>query len=189
VNPIDCVPLSPDRIAGYLAFVETRAFTDNPRGSGCYCCFPIHGPRKIEWRTPSSSENRASINQCIGSGRTAGFLAYRDGEVIGWCNAGPWSMYPMLHDEPQPDSDRLGVVFCFVVAPQARDQGVARSLLAAPCEGLRAHGMNAVQAKPLKGAKSAAENHLGPLSMYVEAGFELVRETEDGDVFVRKSLA
>lgn len=189
MKPLDCVPLSPDRLADYLAFFETRAFTDNPRWSGCYCYFPIHDPQKIEWRTRTGSENRASIIECIGSGRTGGFLAYRDGDVVGWCNAGPWSMYPMLHDEPQPDSDRLGVVFCFVVAPQARGQGVARSLLAAACEGLRAQGMNAVQAKPLKEAKSAAENHLGPLSMYLDAGFEVVRETEDGDVLVRKSLA
>ncbi len=116
MNPIDCVPLSPDRLADDLAFFETRAFTDNPRWSGCYCSIPIHDPQKIEWRTRTGSENRASIIECICSGRTGGFLAYRDGEVIGWCNARPWSMY-------------------------------------------------------------------------LDAGFEVVRETEDGDVFVRKSLA
>jgi GNAT superfamily N-acetyltransferase len=189
MNAVDCVALSPDRLADYLAFFETRAFTDNPRWSGCYCYFPIHDPRTIAWRTRTGSENRASITECIGSGRTAGFLAYRDGEVVGWCNAGPWSMYPMLRDEPPADAERLGVVFCFVVAPQARGQGVARRLLAAACDGLRAQGMVAVQAKPLKHARSAAENHLGPLSMYLDAGFEIVRETEDGDVFVRKSLS
>ncbi len=189
MDQLDCVPLSPDRLADYLAFFETRAFTDNPRWSGCYCFFPIHDPQTIEWHTRTGAENRASITECIAGGRTAGFLAYRGGEVVGWCNAGPWSMYPMLRDLPQPETDRLGVVFCFVVAPQARGQGVARSLLAAACDGLRAQGMTAVQAKPMKTAKSAAENHLGPLSMYLDAGFEVVRETEDGDVFVRKSLA
>lgn len=183
-----CVPLSPDRLADYLAFFDTRAFTDNPRWSGCYCYFPIHDPQAIEWRERSAAENRASITGCIASGRTAGYLAYRDGEVVGWCNAGPWAMYPMLRDEAPSDADRLGVVFCFVVAPQARGQGVATGLLAAACDGLRAQGMTAVQAKPLKNARSAADNHLGPLSIYLAAGFEVVRESEDGDVFVRKSL-
>ena len=60
-------------------------------------------------RKRTGSENRASIIECIGSGRTAGLLAYRDGEVVGWCNAGPWSQFPMLAEFPEPDAATLGV--------------------------------------------------------------------------------
>jgi hypothetical protein len=40
----------------------------------------------------------------------------------------------------------------------------------------------------VKEAKSAAANHYGPLSLYLSAGFSVVREDEDGTVLVRKSL-
>jgi GNAT superfamily N-acetyltransferase len=188
MSNIRCVPLSADRMADYLRFFDGPAFADNPKWSGCYCYFPIHDPQKIHWHDRQAAENRQSVSDCIRSGQTSGVLAYEGAEVIGWCHAGPWALYPMLHDEPQPDSDTLGVVFCFVVAPAHRGRGVATALLGAACEMLRDQGMTAVQAKPMKSAATAAENHLGPLSMYLAAGFEIVGETDEGDVFVRRPL-
>ena len=188
MSELTCVPLTVDRLRDYLGFFDTRAFTDNPRWSGCYCYFPVHDPEKVDWHQRTAAENRASVTECIHAGKTSGFLAYLDGEVVGWCHAGPWSMYPMLREEPEPDTGTLGVVFCFVVAPEARGNGVATALLATACDGLRAQGMTAVQAKPLRHAEGAAANHLGPLHMYLTTGFRIVRETPDGEVIVRKSL-
>lgn len=185
---ITCVPLSANRLDDYLAFFDTKAFTDNPRWAGCYCYYPVHDPERTQWATRTAAENRGGVTASIHAGTTAGFLAYRDGEVVGWCHAGPFSMYPMLRDEPEPESATLGVIFCFVVAPEARGQGVATALLAAACAGLRARGMTEVQAKPVRNADGPAANHLGPLSMYLAAGFRVVRETADGDVYVRKAL-
>jgi len=188
MSELICVPLATGRLKDYLGFFDTRAFTDNPRWSGCYCYFPVHDPQKVEWQQRTAAENRSSVAECIHAGMTSGFLAYLDGEVVGWCHAGPWSMYPMLREEPEPDTEALGVVFCFVVAPEARGKGVAKALLASACDGLRVQGMTAVQAKPMKNAEGAAANHLGPLAMYLAAGFRIVRESAEGDVFVRKSL-
>lgn len=182
------VPLTADRGQDYLRFFDTRAFADNPKWSGCYCYFPIHDPAKVEWQSRTAAENRESVSACIRSATTSGVLAYFADEVVGWCHAGPWSMYPMLQELPEADTEHLGVIFCFVVAPEHRGKGVARSLLDAACRELRARGLSAVQAKPLRDAKGAAANHLGPLAMYLAAGFEVVRESPDGDVFVRKSL-
>jgi L-amino acid N-acyltransferase YncA len=143
---ITCVPLSANRLDDYLAFFDTKAFTDNPRWAGCYCYYPVHDPERTEWAQRTAAENRDDVTACIHAGTTAVFLAYRDTEVVGWCHAGPWSMYPMLRDDPEPDAAKLGVVFCFVVAPTARGKGVATALLAAACEGLRAQGMTEVRA-------------------------------------------
>jgi GNAT superfamily N-acetyltransferase len=189
MTDITCAPLTGDRLGDYLAFFDTRAFADNPRWAGCYCYFPVHDPRQVEWEKRTAAENRADVAASIRAGTTSGVLAYRNGEVVGWCHAGPWLMYPTLRDPPEPDGATLGVVFCFVVAPDARGQGVATALLAAACDGLRARGMKEVQAKPRRDAKGAAANYYGPLSMYLAAGFRIVRETAEGDVFVRKALA
>ena len=182
------VLLTADREEDYLRFFDSRAFSDNPKWSGCYCYFPIHDPAKVEWHSRTGEENRASAATCIRSGATSGVLAYHEHDVVGWCHAGPWSMYPVLQGIPEPDSENLGVIFCFVVAPEHRGEGVATSLLQAACRELRARGLSAVQAKPMRNAEGAAANHLGPLAMYLAAGFEILRESPEGDVFVRKSL-
>ncbi|MFT3957093.1 MAG: GNAT family N-acetyltransferase [Piscinibacter sp.] len=158
------VPLTADRGPDYLRFFDSRAFTDNPKWSGCYCYFPVHDPAAVTWQNRTAEENRQSVSACVQAGSTSGVLAYFDGQVIGWCHAGPWSMYPMLRDLPEADTASLGVIFCFVVAPEHRGNGVASALLDAACRELRARGLTAVQAKPMRSAQGAAANHLGPLS-------------------------
>lgn len=185
---LHCEALTPDRLADYLDFFDHRAFSDNPRWAGCYCYFPLHDPAKARWHDRTGPQNREAVTACIGAGQARGCLAYLDGQVVGWCNAGPWSQFPMLAELAEPEAATLGVIFCFVVAPEARGRGVATALLDAACTSLKGQGMTAVQAKPLKEAQGAAAQHLGPLAMYLKAGFRVVRETPDGDVFVRKSL-
>jgi GNAT superfamily N-acetyltransferase len=89
----------------------------------------------------------------------------------------------------EDDVARAGAIVCFVVCPQHRGHGVAKALLAAACDGLRTQGLAAVYARPFKGATSSAENYTGPLSMYLAAGFSVVREDEKGTVLVRKHLS
>jgi ribosomal protein S18 acetylase RimI-like enzyme len=181
-------PLSAERADDYFRFFDARAFVDNPRWAGCYCYFPLHDPEKTDWHARTGEENRRAVAQCIAGGRASGYLAYDGDDVIGWCNVGPWSQYPMLHDEPEAGAESIGVIFCFVIAPEFRGRGVARPLLSAACLGLRAQGLAWVYARPLRQAHGAAANHLGPLSMYLRAGFEIVREDAEGHVIVRKPL-
>jgi ribosomal protein S18 acetylase RimI-like enzyme len=108
--------------------------------------------------------------------------------VIGWCSAGPRSLYPMLRDERRPVADSTGAIFCFIVAPEQRGQGVASALLDAACAGLQAQGLTVAQARPLR-EPSSAPNERGPLPMYLKAGFVVVNEYPDGTVLVQKQLA
>ena len=178
--------LDPSRLGDYLDFFEHRAFTDNPRWAGCYCYFPLHDPQTKRWQTRMAAENRTSATEGIAAGQLNGVLAYGGDEVVGWCNAGPWSQFPMLRDVPEPHPAITGAILCFIVAPGWRGQGVARGLLATACEGLRARGMTAVRARAVR-STDTAKNHFGPLAMYLAAGFEVTKDA-DGDVFVRKTL-
>lgn len=189
-NPITvtCRALVPELLVDYLHFFDHRAFADNPRWAGCYCFFPLHDPQTMVWKERSAADNRSAVVDCAAGGRLRGWLAYHGDRVVGWCNAGPAALYPVLADEPLPQRETLGLVMCFVVAPDARGRGVARQLLEAACDGLRAQGMTAVGARPQKDADGAAANHMGPLAMYLQAGFSIVREDDDGDVIVMKAL-
>ena len=185
---VTCRALGPELLADYLHFFDHRAFSDNPRWAGCYCYFPLHDPETMVWKDRGAAENRHAAAGCVGSGQARGWLAYQQEQVVGWCNAGAAALYPMLADEPLPQRDTLGMIMCFVIAPESRGQGIARQLLEAACQGLRDQGMTAVGARPLKDADGAAANHMGPLSLYLQAGFHVVREDDDGDVIVIKAL-
>ena len=117
----------------------------------------------MHWPSRSGAQNRSAVQANVAQGTARGLLAYRGDAVVGWCNAGPWSQYPMLHDTSRSDAASLGVVFCFVVAPGARGQGVATALLDAACLSLQRQGLAAMMVRPLKDAQGAAANHPGPL--------------------------
>ena len=85
--PVEIHPLSPARLADFLAFFDGEAFTDNPKWSFCYCqCF-YDDHSKVHWASRTAAENRECASQRIAQGRMQGFLAYHEGRVIGWCNA------------------------------------------------------------------------------------------------------
>ena len=66
-----------------------------------------------------------------------GFLAYADGDVVGWLNAQPWHEAAALPARGSASrrpswtcaAHQAAVIVCFVIAPPWRRRGVARALL------------------------------------------------------------
>jgi GNAT superfamily N-acetyltransferase len=180
--------LSAERMSDFFRFFDGEAFQDNPKWGSCYCqCF-YEDHSKIEWGKRTAAVNRDFACNRIGSGQMQGYLAYAGTEVVGWCNAAPRKLLHALDPEPIENADEVGTILCFLVSPRMRGQGIASALLAAACEGFRSHGLLYAEANPRPLAKSAADNHFGPLSMYLASGFDVGRTDSDGSVWVRKKL-
>lgn len=186
--PLTVRPLTPDLKDDFLGYIEGAAFADNPKWRSCYCQFLYVDHAVVHWPARSAEENRAAACERIACRRMQGLLAYRDGQVVGWCNAAPRTMLDGFADEPIPDAAQVGQITCFVVARDHRRTGVARALLDAACTMLRDQGLRVVQANPSRTAASDAEQHYGPLSLYLSAGFSVVEEKADGLVVVRRAL-
>lgn len=171
-----------------MGFFDGDAFTDNKEWSSCYCqCF-YEDHTKITWSKRTAADNRGSAIQRIDNGHMQGLLAYKDGKVVGWCNAAIRNLLHALDAEPVADAEHIGTILCFLVAPGLRGQGVATQLLAGACKYLGDMGMAWVEANPRPSATGMAENHFGPLGMYLKAGFAVQRTDADGSVWVRKAL-
>jgi GNAT superfamily N-acetyltransferase len=177
-------PISPDQHEAVMHYFDLVAYADNPNWSRCFCMERLaedYGERTKE-------QNRASRSELIISAKANGLVAYRLGRVVGWCHAAPKSELVNIEGVRAPD---VGAIVCFVVAPDQRNQGIATALLDAAIEYLRTRGMKEVEAYPVIGEVSPARwvfaNYLGPLSMYVRAGFEIV-ERLDGQALVRREL-
>jgi GNAT superfamily N-acetyltransferase len=190
-GPIEIRPLEAGRLADYERFFDRTAFMDNALWSGCYCHFYCFPGTKEQWQKRRSAENRVAQSELIRRGTAQGYLAYAGDKVIGWCNAAPRSMLPGLEREAElrtGDTEGIGSIVCFVVAAPYRGQGVAKRLLDRACEGLRARALTIAEAYPRSDEVSSSAAYHGPLTMYLEAGFEPYRD-EGAWTIVRKRLA
>jgi ribosomal protein S18 acetylase RimI-like enzyme len=180
--------LTPDLLPDYLRFFDGEAFSDNPDWAGCYCYFH-HAPHNLRnWEERTAAENRAAVSALIRSGRMSGYLAYRNGRPVGWCNAPRRSQVTTLAEEGDSQADDIGAIVCFIVAKPYRRRGVARALLDAACDGFQRRGLKAVEAYPNRNAREEAGNYHGTLSMFLRAGFIILSERANGTVVVRKIL-
>lgn len=176
-----------------MRFFDFSAYADNPHWASCFCSYFLAGNRD-EYEARTKGQNRATRSAVIRSGTGNGLVAFRLGRAVGWCHAAPKSELPLLAswDPKNPAETTIGAVVCFVVAPDARRQGVATVLLDEAVEYLRRRGMTAVEAYPPLVSEDdpvlwPRRNFRGPLSMYAKAGFhETSRNT--WSITVRRDL-
>lgn len=187
-TPVNIQALTPELLPDFLRFFDGTAFADNPAWSSCYCqCF-YEDHSVVKWSERTAVQNRALACERIRAQSMQGYLAFSAGVAVGWCNAAPRHLLRALDEEPIPDAGLVGAIICFLVEPSQRGRGIARQLLDAACDGLRQQGLRIAEANPRTSSTSSAENHYGPLSMYLSAGFAVHREDEDGNVYVRRQL-
>jgi GNAT superfamily N-acetyltransferase len=200
VTAVDTRVLTAALVDDYLAFFDHDAFADFPWWSACFCRF---------WNDPGDPDgdsspakrdrHRALAADLVLRGQTQGILAYADGKVVGWCNAAPRASFlsPRRIAQTDPDpAESVGATVCFIVTAPYRGKGLASAMLDAACESFRAQGLRYAEGypntKPPSGPHAneipwSAHNHLGPLGMYLAAGFRIHKELERFAV-VRKAL-
>ncbi len=187
----EIVPLTPDRAGLFMRLFDGEGFADNPDWAGCYCRCYHFSDRMGDWGDTSATDNRATSCALIADGTMRGWLAVRDGQAIGWLNAGRKDSYAAFRENPDmpgKPGDETGMITCFLVAPTARGQGVARALLAQAIRGFREEGLEWVEAKPVRNAGGPARNYHGPLKLYVEMNFAIVGEFSERQHLVRLAL-
>lgn len=168
LGQVEVVPLTADRVDDVLRFFDHDAFPDNPGWAACYCM--AHHVREGEWSTRTWQQNRDDLAARIGDGRTTGVLCYVDGRLAAWCNASPRREYPEHCDGTEADRS-TGYVACFVVAPPYRGHGIAKQLLDAALDVLRAQGLTAVEAGPPAEVTRQEQAYRGTVRLYEQAGF------------------
>ncbi len=176
--------LSKETTADYFYFFDDIAFCDHPEWSWCYCTF-FHTDAEFT----AKEDVKCFAQTLIDDGKQQGFLAYEDGAIVGWCNAGDKRNYEMLVRNKALWFDDLKVyaVVCFTIAPDHRRKGVSKALLEQAVETAKAQGYDAVEVYPLGGDFAEYMDYHGPIAMYMEAGFSVVKKLDDSTV-MRKML-
>lgn len=189
--------LTPDLLEDYLYFFENEAHADNENEDRCYCvcwCSDDHREGK-DFSTPE--KRRELAVQYINNGTIQGYLAYYDGQVVGWCNANTKSeclnciswlrfMTSVNTKEAAPEI-KVKSIFCFAIAPSMKRKGIATQLLERVCKDAADDGFDYVEAYPNKKFIDIFSDFMGPLEIYKKSGFTIHEELENTYV-MRKQL-
>jgi ribosomal protein S18 acetylase RimI-like enzyme len=183
VRDVTIRTISPDQHDAVMHYFDLVAYADNPNWSRCFCMERLVD----DYEERTRDQNRASRSELIRSAKANGLVAYRLGRVVGWCHAAPKNE---LRTVPGPADPTAGAIVCFVVAPDQRRQGIATQLLDYALEHLRSRRMMTAEAYPwlreVDPTRWVWSQYVGPLSMYLKAGFEIAEKHGDFGIVRRK---
>ena len=180
--------LSNENMTLWLDFFDNRALKDNDDWDGCYCQHDLN-TQEIEDQVvasgiPYQEEFRRFACKRSEEKLMQGYLAIENGRAIGWLAAGPGINYIRW---PRCDSNTARII-CFTVQPDARGQGVMRSLLEYALKDLTDRGFTRFEAKGISEEVTDERNFRGPIKLYREYGFESVSKLDDVADLVVKEL-
>lgn len=133
-----------------------------------------------EWE--EGSNGAAHRERLIEDGRSDGYLAYVDGQAVGWCQCAPLARFRMKLD---PDPEGWGIT-CIVVVPERRGQKLARELVRAVLDDLRRRGVKRVVALAHRYASSKEPSPELPESVCREAGMTLERDHPEYPIYAAR---
>lgn len=188
--------LTPELADDYVRFFDVTPHDDNTDENKCYCvCWCNDDCEGKDFSTPQKRRDYAI--QYVKGGNLQGYLAYCDGEVVGWCNANTKSdclkcvswrrnMGAISTEESSPDI-KVKSIFCFVIAPEMQRKGIATQLVERVCRDAAQDGFDFVEAYPNKSFTDEAREFMGPMEVYRKYGFSAHYQTEKR-VVMRKAL-
>lgn len=189
ISDITVHPVTTERVDDWLRLFDRDGFAGNPGWASCYCLEP-HAPGTPEeperlWRT-----RRTAMIDRLRCGGTFGYLAYVDGQPVGWVNASFRSDYGLygVIDPGGPAPHSVIGVSCFVIAPPFRRHGVASKLLDRVIADARSRGASWIESYPYNKPEDGDAGHFrGPRSMYDARGFRPVEVRDKFTVMRRKA--
>lgn len=172
---VEVVHASADR------FADVESLLSWAGEHGCWCQ-PWRG---FDTKARSGGRTRRELmrQQMEDGPPSPGFLAYLDGEPVGWVGVSVRTETPRLTTSrtiPAVDDRPVWAIGCFQIRPGFRRRGVARALLDGVVAAAREAGAPGVEAYPIDpdGARvEVGAGYVGIASMFDRAGFRRVLVT------------
>ena len=195
---IEIRKLTPALTDDYLTFFDMTPHWDKIDEQKCYCVCWCSADHRIETDFSSAEKRRGLAAQYIQKGVLQGYLAYYEGQVVGWCNANTkldclncisWLRFMQSVNTVEADrNNKVKSVFCFMIAPVAQRKGVATRLLERVIKDATNDGFDLIETYPKTGFVSISRDFMGPAAMYKKFGFTVYLELDNGISIMHKRL-
>jgi ribosomal protein S18 acetylase RimI-like enzyme len=174
---IEIRPLTKELKDDYLFLFDNMIHRENPEWSKCYCN-DYHFLGDVESCTRDMS--RVMVIDRIDENEHQGYLVFKNGKAIGWCNVNNRSNYQRLlrdYDLIDNPNDKVCSLVCFLVHPDYRRQGISQKILEKIIADYSNTEYDYIEAYPKKG-ESNAGNFNGSLKFYKRNDFKIYEEHE-----------
>jgi GNAT superfamily N-acetyltransferase len=173
---IEVVRATADRWADVMSILDVTG------EHGCLCQ-PWRGKDDVA-KAEGLDRPQRLRRQMESSAPAPGFLAYIDGEAVGWVGVAVRTEAPrLMHSRTIPlvDEQPVWSIGCFRIRTGFRRQGVATALLASVVDAARDAGAPGVEAYPIDPGGRRVEvgaGYVGIASMFDAAGFRRIVTTD-----------
>lgn len=189
---IEIKRLTPELADDYVHFFDITPHDNFIDEHKCYCvCWCNEEYKDQDFST--AKKRRQYAYEYVRNNKIQGYLAYYNGEVVGWCNANTKAdctkcvAWRFFSDYVPVDEKKIKSIFCFTIAPEMKRKGIATMLLNQVCEDAKKEGFEVVEAYPYQENGFQSSDFGGHAEMFRKLGFEVFVETQKGLV-MRKYL-
>lgn len=159
---------------------------------GCWCIAFHLDPEGVKGQCKPYRETKERL---VREGRAQAALVFEGDSAVGWCQFGPTAELPNVKNRKNYEAglDQLPDwrLPCFYVCKGHRKRGVAKIALRAALEEIARLGGGTVEAYPydVEAVKTSSSFlHGGTVRMFLDEGFEQVRQIGKSQWVVRKTL-
>ncbi len=166
----------------------------------CQCQF--HLLDNAGYRATTRESRRGTLQEQIETWEPPrGLVALLDGEPAGWCGVEPRTRMAHLlasrlvaKNSPYPAGDPgVWAIYCLLVPPRHRRQGLAAAMLTAAVAYARAAGATALEGYPMdlgqRGGKLPSGFSTGTTAMFAREGFAPVAALPSGRTLMHRPAA
>jgi GNAT superfamily N-acetyltransferase len=179
--------------AGWKA-VESVLMAD-ASSRNCWCQFHVLTNREAQATTRSSRRDLLR-EQVAGLDPPRGLVALVGGEAVGWCGVEPRprlghvlaSRLVARNSRYEPDDPDVWAIYCILVPPSRRHEGVATVLLRDAIEHAKRHSARAIEGYPIDTSQRDGQLppgfSTGTLAMFEREGFRSLAALPSGRTLV-----
>ena len=194
----DGLRIIPAAEAGWDA-VEA-VFASEASARNCWCQFHVL-PNADAALTTRESRRETLRGQVARLDPPRGLVALHGAEAVGWCGVEPRrrlrhvlaSRLVATHSLYEAEDAGVWAVYCILVPPRRRRNGLGAALLHAALDHALAHGATAIEGYPIdtdaRGGRLPPGFSTGTLSMFRVEGFAALASLPSGRTLVHRTVA